>query len=212
MHKPRFYSLLLAVACSMALAMPASADIVFDFTEASDGGVTVVGTGSGFTTGERATSDWDVSNFDALFLDPANTAEINARFASGVVTNVTTGVSRNIIGFSVDSDGPAAPPSDDLEWTTDSTAGSNPSDTDGIGGPVEFLAGEEFVITINATFNADQLLFSDLALGTFADADPGGSGDEIFGLTTINVNAVPEPTSLAVVAMCLSAGCLRRRR
>ena len=202
MHILRFSSLLLAIVCSMALAVPASADIVFEFTESIDGGVTVVGTGSGFTTGDRATADLDVSNFATLFLLPsAGTDEINASVTAGLLTNVTTGISRDIINFSVDSDGPTPPPSDDLEFTTG-----------GIG-PVEFVAGDEFTITINATFNVDVLSFSDLVLGTHVDAEQS-SNDEIFGVTTINITAaaVPEPTSVAVVAMCLSAGCLRRRR
>ena len=202
MHNLRFTSLLLAIVCSMALAVPASADIVLEFTESVDGGVTVVGTGSGFTTGPRATSDLDVSNFATLFLLPsAGTDEINASITTGLLTNVTTGVSRDIINFSVDSDGSTPPPSDDLEFTTGGV------------GPVEFVTGDEFTITIDATFNVDQLSFSDLVVGTHVDAAQS-SGDEIFGVTTINIAAaaVPEPTSVAVVAMCLSAGCLRRRR
>lgn len=164
---------LLSVFCTIALAVPASADITFVFTEADDGGVIVVGTGSGFTDGDRNTDDWDVSNFMTKYLQPNVPGDmIQADVTTGLFSNVTTGISQAIDTFCVDSDSPVDP-SDDLQWETV--------------GALEFVEGDEFLLTIDATFSVDTLAFSDLVLGNHIDLG-GSSGDEIFGVTTIMID------------------------
>ena len=167
--------------------------IIFTLSPGPNGGVSVVGTGSGMTTGALTTDDFDYANL-GTFLNAASTVDtlIDAEIAGGTFTNITSGISQPIDGFQVDRD---ATSSDDVDFDTVAD--------------LAFAAGDSYSIDLTATFEASTLPFSSLILGS-STKQGTGSGDEVFGDVTVNV--VPEPSSAVLFLSGLLAMVARRRR
>ena len=166
----------LALIGIVCISLNCLADINFVFTEAADGGVDVVGTGSGFASADRQTADWDLNNFTTDFLvEAVGNNQISADTVSGSLDNLTTGQLGPIQSFDVDKD---AMTNDDIDF--DTPPGDDPPDSS-----IAFLTGDEFVYSVTANFAVTTLAFSDLIVGTHIN--PDGELDEIFGTTTIVV-------------------------
>ena len=166
----------LALIGIVCISLNCLADINFVFTEAADGGVDVVGTGSGFASADRQTADWDLNNFTTDFLvEAVGNNQISADTVSGSLDNLTTGQLGPIQSFDVDKD---AMTNDDIDF--DTPLGDDPPDSS-----IAFLTGDEFVYSVTANFAVTTLAFSDLIVGTHIN--PDGELDEIFGTTTIVV-------------------------
>ena len=170
------YVSFLAMIGIICVPLNCPADIDFVFSEAEDGGVNVVGSGSGFVTADRQTADWDLNNFMSDFLvEAVGNDQISANTVSGSLDNLTTGQLGPIQSFDVDKD---AMTNDDIDF--DTPLGDDPPDSS-----LAFLTGDEFVYTVTANFAVTTLAFSDMIVGTHIN--PGGEVDEIFGVTTIVV-------------------------
>lgn len=174
--------LLLALIGIFCIPLNCPADINIVFTEAADGGVDVVGSGSGMVTADRQTPDWDINDFMTEFLDESiGTSQISANTFSGSLDNLTTGQLGPLQNFDVDKD---ATTGDDLDF--DTPAGDDPPNSF-----LAFLTGDEFEFSLTASFTVSNLAFSDLIEGTHIDL--GGGADEIFGITTIVVEGKQAP-------------------
>ncbi len=204
MKSNQFFCAVCAVTMTLFTAPNASADIIFTFAESATGGVDVVGTGSGVvansSTGSVTSSDWDVQDFGTDFLvDTFTASQTSSDSVSGTFANVTTGQSATLLNFDVDRDPTTA---DDLDYDT-STA-------------LTFSDGDEFNYSLTASFAATTLAFSDLILGTHIDVgrtQGAGIGEEVFGITTVNVvNAVPEPAMPTALLLLSAFGISRRCR
>ena len=168
--------LLLALIGIFCIPLNCPADINFVFSEAEDGGVDVVGSGSGFATADRQTADWDLNNFTTEFLvEAVGVNQISADTVSGSLDNLTTGQLGPIQSFDVDKD---AMTNDDIDF--DTPLGDDPPDSS-----LAFLTGDEYEFSVTANFAVTTLAFSDLIVGTHVN--PDGELDEIFGVTTIVV-------------------------
>jgi len=174
-----FCVVLAAVFCVARFAGSTNADVVLNFTPSLTGGVIVAGTGSGQSTATTTTSDFDSQDYNSDYLLDTFTASITpADTVSGMLTNVTTGISEVVVGFRVDRDSTSG---DDIDFQTANA--------------MTFSTGDEFSLTIDATFDVGTLPFSQLIVGTHTE-DGGEFADENFGQYTVNV--VPEPNTLAV--------------
>lgn len=195
----RIHFLFAAVVCLPFFAAPCSADLSFTFTEAADGGVEVVGSGSGNATGPLGTQLVDLNDFDQDFLvfDDTNISTVSTANASGTIVNVTTNTFVDILEFAVDND--TGTLNNDIRIETDVP-------------PVLLTAGDAFTFDVTATFAVSTLSFDDLIVGTYFNPG-GGSGDEVFGDVTLNIvgSQIPEPASSAILA-CGFFTLLRRRR
>ncbi len=185
----------------------ATADILFVFAPTASGGVKVTGTGSGLVNREDgiASSDWDVQDFQTNFLQASfGTAQTSSDTISGTFTNVTTGVTENILNFDVDADGGAAS-DNDLDWDT----------TTNNGGDLSFSFMDEFSLELMATFLPTTLAFNQLVQGTHIDVgrtQGAGIAEESFGITTVRV-LVPEPATWSLMLGCVASwGLLGRRK
>ena len=169
------------------------AGLMFTFSDNGTGGLKIVGTGSGTVTDDQSGSVWDILNFDSDFLAGA-----------GSFTTPATGMLKNLGGsglsspmeiavneFRFDKDGAG----DDIQFRLDD--------------PITFMTDDKFEFTMMAEIASFD--FSQLVAGTHMESDQDNA-DEIFGVTTLVVNAaVPEPTSILIFAAVPAALLLRRR-
>ncbi|MEL7500462.1 MAG: hypothetical protein AAFN77_22910 [Planctomycetota bacterium] len=190
MRRLFLYSILFLACCISG--SPLHADLVFNVTEANGGGATFLGSGSGAVDRSRSNSRWDLNDFNTSFLESSvGNSEISFS-ATGTLTNSSSGQNVGIIGFGVDRDGNGG---DDIFFQTDSG--------------LSFTQGDDFVFSIVATSDVGTLPFSSLILGTHIE--PGGAPDEIFGVTTMVISSIPEPTAFAMFSVALVALSSRRR-
>ena len=176
--KTYVFVFVLALTCRQA-----NAQIVLDFTRTGSGGVHVSGTGSGNTTATISSNTWQILDFDNDFLSDSigHFNPIAADTVTGLLTN-SLGVSRQITEFNLNR---SAASNDDASFKTKSN--------------IHFSLSQPYTFTIDATFDSATLSYASLIPGTYTDNTVSG-GSEIFGTTTINVAAVPEPPSLEVFA------------
>ncbi len=199
----RTYGLLFGAALlALAPAHDSLADITIFFTPTPSGGVSVVGSGSGFTNRDPgvASSDWDIQDFlTNILVSPPTLNDITADTTAGTFTNVTTGVSETIFNFRVDADSGGE---DDIDFQTTQA--------------LAFSFGDEFLLSFTATFEPATLMFSQLVPGVHIEPARSLVGnnpiaEEQFGPTTAYV--VPEPAAalMMLVGLGLAAGLVRRR-
>jgi len=198
------YTLVLGGLLPLVAVSPAFADMFYQLTPTPTGGVSVVGSGSGFADRDpnQITSNWDTQDFITDFLkDTVSASEIDAGTVAGTIKNVTTDITENINRFRVDRDTTS---NDDLIWD--------------IPNAITFSLGDEFLFQLTATFNVGTLAYADLIEGVHIDngrtMPPAGIADEIFGVTTLTV--VPDPATLGLLLAGVislgSVGWRRRRR
>ncbi|QDS97234.1 hypothetical protein [Adhaeretor mobilis] len=188
--------------CGLVPISTAQAGFDFVFTPAADGGVDVVGTGSGFS--DRVDpltdiNDWDIQDFATNFMVIDNGATLGAASESGTLTNVTTSTTVNVISFSIDEDfGPDF--DNDIDFDTDA--------------PISFSLGDEMSFSFTGHFDPGTLQITDLVPGIHIDeghTTGAGIAEESFGISTVTV--IPEPNSLLLALACFtSVGVIRRRR
>lgn len=191
---------------TLATTSPALADITYIFSPAADGGVDVVGTGSGFSDrpDPNTTSDWDVNNFITNFIAPGVTGTRGAATESGTLTNVTTGASVSIISFQIDEDGGTSD-DNDIDFDTDAE--------------ITFNFEDEYTFSLTAHFDplpggdGSALTIDDLVYGWHIDVgrtQGAGIADELFGVTRVGV--IPEPSSVLIALGGLALIAAARRR
>lgn len=174
------------------------AQISFEFTSTASGGTRVIGTGSGNATWRRKTDTWDIIDFNSNFIASSSGSpqELFANSVTGTLSNLSSGDSVSVIGFSTTH----------TEWTTDDISWLTSS-------VIKFKKDDAYSFTMEAIYNVDNLSFTDLVLGSYTDGT-SGSGDEIFMTTSISViSVVPEPPSMTFcVVTCMGILLLRKRR
>ncbi len=169
---------LLVLASAASTLSPARGNMTFNLTPSSDGGVRVVGSGSGNVTGITNAFHYDIFDFNADFLsDSLGTVPFAALATSGFLRNNSTGVSASIYYFFLDRDPNST---DNIAFETRS---NQPY--------VTFNGGDSFSFQVAATFSPSYIKFSDLKLGSYSDTVKNTS-TEIFGTISLIV-AVPEP-------------------
>ncbi len=193
------YSFALAL-CGLVPLSSASAGITYIFSPSGDGGVDVVGSGTGISDRVLPVTsfDWDVQDFVTNFMSQPGTATIGADTESGTFANVTTGASESIITFAIDEDGGASF-DNDIDFDTAAS--------------ITFNLGDEMSFSLTAHFLPSSLTMSDLVVGTHIDeghTTGAGIAEESFGITTVRV--IPEPSSMAIASFCLVAAAVARRR
>jgi hypothetical protein len=162
----------------------ARGNITFTLSPASDGGVKVVGTGSGNVTGITNTFHFDLNDFNADFLsDSLGTTPYLALATSGTLRNNTTGVSASMYAFLLGRD---------LDSTDNVAFETNRSQPN-----VTFNGGDSFTFSVAAAFAPGYIKFSDLKVGSYSDTVKNTS-TEIFGSVFVNV-VVPEPPYSGIV-------------
>ena len=163
--------------------------IVFTLTEASDGGIDIVGTGSGvipratdpnggsYSNGPTGEDDWDYTNFNSDFLrDTVPTSNRRANSNSGSIRNLTTGITYDLEDLNLDRDGNSR---DDIDIDTRNNA--------------IFREGDAWEFSYTGRFNPARLEFDDLIVGTHEieanlnSTNGAGFSEEIFGDVTIRV-------------------------
>jgi len=197
------------IACGLiagAGMSPASAGINYTFSPAADGGVDVVGTGTGFSdrSDPQTTSDWDVQDFITNFMVLDDGATLGAATESGTLTNVTTGISVNIVSFQIDEDGGLGD-DNDIDFDTDEA--------------ITFNLGDEYAFSLMAHFepfsggDGSALTINDLVYGYHFDVgrtQGAGLADELFGITRVGV--IPEPSSILLACGSIALFAAARRR
>lgn len=188
--------------CVFFGASYASAGFNFRFGPAGDGGVDVIGKGSGFS--DRVDplvniDDWDIQDFVTNFMVIDNGATLGAATESGTFRNVTTNTTVNIISFQIDEDLDPNGFDNDIDFDTDA--------------PISFELGDEMKFSMTAHFTPGTLVITDLVKGVHIDeghTQGAGIGDESFGISTVKV--IPEPSTIALAIGCLVAATIRRRQ
>jgi len=166
---------------------------MFTFSDNGTGGLKIVGTGSGIVTDDQSGSVWDILNFDSDFLAGAGSFSTPA---TGMLKNyggagLSSPMNIAVNEFRFDKDGAG----DDIQFRLASS--------------INFMAGDSFEFNMMAEIASFD--YSQLVVGTHLETDQDNA-DEIFGVTTLVVNAaVPEPTSLLIFAAVPAALLLRRR-
>ena len=174
---------LIATCLVLASCQQACGQLIFDFSETSTGGVRVTGVGSGTISKNRNTTNYEILDFDNDFLSDSigSFALINADSVNGTLSS-SSGASSSINGFHVNR---SSDSTDDLGWTTTSR--------------IKFRRNQTYTFSITAIFDSSTLAWADLIPGTYFDAG-GGSPDEVFGSTTVEVESVPEPRANMIIA------------
>lgn len=172
-----------------------SAQLILDFSRTETGGVRVVGTGSGTTTNWGFGRIWNSLDFDNDFIsDSVGTFDgILADSVSGSISN-SWGITRQIDAFAV---GRSSSINDSIAFRTDRN--------------MLFWFDQEYTFTMEAIFDVNTLAFDDLIPGTYFDTTLSDRS-EIFGVTVINVQAVPEPAALGLLAGIGLTGWVAVRR
>ena len=149
----------------------ANADIIITFTEALDGGFTVSATGSGSIRLGKTDDDFNLKDFNTNYtIESFQTENDDASSVSGTLKNLTTGVTKNVDAFEIDTDGLGN--KDDVAIKTD--------------GDISFTTGDSFEINFVGTYTVGNVAFSSLIIGTHTMTSHTES-DEIFGDVTVNV-------------------------
>jgi hypothetical protein len=153
----------------------ANADITITFTEALDGGFSMIGTGSGSIRLGKTDDDFDQKDFNSNYLDSLGTyGDVDATSVGGTLKNVTSGISVGVEKFEVDADNhtTVGTGADDLAIKTDAD--------------ITFATDDLFEIDFYGTYLVSNIAFSHLIVGTHI-MDGFGESDEIFGVITVNV-------------------------
>jgi hypothetical protein len=163
----------------------ANADIIITFTEALDGGFTMVGTGSGSIRLGKTDDDFDLKDFNTNYLVAGSFQDKDATSVGGTLKNITTGSTVGVEKFEVDEDGTGS--NNDVAIKTDAE--------------ITFATGDLFEIDFVGTYLEGNVAFSSLVVGTHTMTSHTGS-DEIFGDVTVNVvpaAAAPTPGTVFII-------------
>jgi hypothetical protein len=148
----------------------ANADITITFTEALDGGFSMIGTGSGSIRANKTDDDFDQKDFATNFgVIGSGWQDNDATSVGGTLKNVTTGITVGVEKFEVDQDPTSG---DDIAIKTDDDA--------------VFTVGDLFEIDFSGTYLVSNIPFSELIVGTHI-MNGFAESDEIFGVITVNV-------------------------
>jgi hypothetical protein len=162
-----------AVMLAGLMSGTANADLIITLTEATDGGFTITGVGSGLMASAEQDGDWDIKNFNTNYL-VGSASGIATDSVTGTMQNLTLGTSRVIDEIELDEDGGGAGTDDiSLETTGNDIA------------ELLFNQGDEYSINFSGTYLASTFLYSNLVEGTHIHSV--GSEGDFFGQTTINV-------------------------
>lgn len=193
----RLIPLVTFLIASLFAGSTVDAQIILNFSRAADGGVRVVGQGSGNTTGSASGTQWQILDFDNNFIsDTLGFGYIDADSVQGSLTNAA-GRSRQLNRFSV---GRSNGSNDDVRFRTQ--------------GNISFGLNQPYTFTMEAIFNVSTLAYDDLIAGTYYDQATNDSS-EIFGQTSLDIASVTEPRSLGLLLASFGlAGFvfLRRKR
>lgn len=184
--------LFLAVVCCFPSVC--NADLLFVFSEASDGGVIVSASGIGTTLSAVSPTNTFSFTLNGDIVSGSNDAEADS-FSGAENRFIRNPGARNenienVNAFSLVNTGPT----DSLEFRT--------------AGNQNFSNGASYSLEFTAVFLESELEFDQLNIGNFS-VDAGA-----FGNATVSFSAVPEPTTLASMGMIglFGAGVAWRKR